>query len=128
RVSGAFASEVCRRPPPKLLVDDVHNAVSRFDVTLPPSLQQSGHVNPCVVEPVHGRLPWRILPLYPTVSKFSRISRVTRQRGSGQLMTLQASWGQGVRDASQDSGAFKVWGVGIARRCSAAAASHGWRS
>ena len=77
-VSGTFASQICRRPPPKLLIDHFHHAVSRFDVALIPGLQQRAHVNPCVVDPVHGRLLRRILPRSFTVSKFPRISRVSR--------------------------------------------------
>ena len=73
-----FASQIGRRPPPKLLVDHFHEAVSRFDVALTPRLEQRADVSPCVVDPVHGRLLRRILPRSLTVSKFPWISRVTR--------------------------------------------------
>ena len=78
RVAGSFTTQIGSRTPPKLLIDDFHNAVSRFHVTLTPSLQQRAHVTPCVVDPVHGRLLRRILPLSLTVSKFPWISRVSR--------------------------------------------------
>src|SRR5207249_4913566 len=115
RVSGAFASQICRRPPPKLPIDHFHNAVSRFDVTLTPSLEQRAHVNPCVVDPVHGRLPRRILPLSLTVSKFPRISRVSRQTDSGP--TDEAPSELGTRSSRCKQGLTRVRGLECGNGC-----------
>ena len=62
RVSSPFASQIGRRPAPKLFIDNFHNAVSRFDVTLTPGLEQCAHVNPRAIDLVHGRLLPRTLP------------------------------------------------------------------